>query len=71
MEHKSLEFALRQYQKRLTTFERNHQMTSEQFAARFSAGNLGDDADWFEWEFVLDALRETATQLNLLESVRV
>jgi hypothetical protein len=71
MEHKSLEFALRQYQKRLTTFERNHQMTSEQFAARFNAGNLGDDADWFEWEFVLDALRETATQLNLLESVRV
>ena len=71
MEHKSLEFALRQYQKRLTTFERNHQMTSEQFVARFSAGNLGDDADWFEWEFVLDALRETATQLNLLESVRV
>jgi len=71
MEHKSLEFALRQYQKRLTTFERNHQMTSEQFAARFNEGNLGDDADWFEWEFVLDALRETATQLNLLESVRV
>jgi hypothetical protein len=71
MEHKSLEFALRQYQKRLTTFERNHQMTSEQFAARFNAGNLGDDADWFEWEFVLDALRETETQLNLLDSVRV
>jgi hypothetical protein len=61
---KSLEFSLRQYRERLTGFERQHQMASEQFATRFGAGELGDDAAWFEWEFVLDAAREAERQLK-------
>lgn len=69
MRRKALEFNLRQYQARLTGFERQYQMTSGEFAVRFGAGELGDDAEWFEWEFVLDAYRETARQLELLQSV--
>ncbi len=42
-------------------------MTSDKFATRFEAGELGDDTDWFEWEFVLDAYREVAQQLKLLD----
>jgi hypothetical protein len=68
---KALEFSLRQYQARLTDFERQHQMASEQFTTRFGAGELGDDAAWFEWEFVLDAARETERQLELVKSVRL
>ena len=71
MKRKALEFNLRQYQARLATFERQHQMTSEQFAFKFSAGELGDDAEWFEWEFALDAYRETTRQLGLLDSVQL
>jgi hypothetical protein len=71
MKHKALEFILRQYRERLATFERTRQMSSEQFAKKFDAGELGDDAEWFEWEFVLDALGETQQQLKLLESVRL
>jgi hypothetical protein len=71
MKRKALEFNLRQYQERLAAFESQYQMTSEQFADRFSTGELGDGAEWFEWEFVLDACRETARQLELLESVRL
>lgn len=61
---KALEFSLRQYQARLAGFEQQHQMASAQFAAKFSAGELGDDAAWFEWEFVLDAAREAERQLE-------
>ena len=71
MKRKALEFNLRQYQARLATFERQHQMTSEQFALKFSAGELGDNAEWFEWEFALDAYRKTTRQLRLLTSVQL
>ncbi|MEJ5308703.1 MAG: hypothetical protein WHX52_02945 [Anaerolineae bacterium] len=71
MKRKSLELNLRQYQQQLAVFERQYQMTSEQFGRRFNAGELGDDAAWFEWEFVLDAYRETIRQLNVLEKIRL
>ncbi len=70
MKRKALEFNLREYQKRLSAFETEHKMSSEQFAKKFSAGELGDDAHWFEWEFALDALHETERQLELLASVK-
>lgn len=68
---KSLEFGLRRYQARLADFERQHQMASEQFATKFGAGELGDDAAWFEWEFVLEAARATEQQLELVRSIRL
>ena len=68
---KSLEFGLRQYRTRLDGFEQQHQMASEQFATRFGVGEFGDDAAWFEWEFVLDATRETERQLELVKSIRL
>jgi hypothetical protein len=71
MKRKALEFSLRQYQTRLAAFERRHRMTTEEFATKFGAGELGDEADWFEWEFVLDAYRETARQLRLVGSVHL
>jgi len=46
-------------------------MTSEQFATCFNAGELDDNAEWFEWEFVLDSSLETARQLGLLASVKL
>jgi hypothetical protein len=71
MKRKALEFNLRRYQARLAAFEKEYHMTSELFAAKFSAGELGDNAEWFEWEFVLDAYQETTRQLGLLASVRL
>jgi hypothetical protein len=46
-------------------------MASAQFAAKFGAGELGDDAAWFEWEFVLEAAGETERQLELVKSIRL
>jgi hypothetical protein len=56
---------LQQYQQNLAVFERQYQMTSEQFECRFSAGELGDDAVWFEWAFALDVYREVVHQFEL------
>ena len=42
-------------------------MDSSTFATRFAQGEFGDEADWFEWEFNLDAYRETLRQLWILE----
>jgi hypothetical protein len=46
-------------------------MASAQFAAKFGAGELGDGAAWFEWEFVLEAAGETERQLELVKSIRL
>lgn len=71
MKRKALEHNLRRYKDRLTAFEEQFHMSSEQSGVRFNSGELGDGADWFEWEFVLNAYRETAQQLGLLASVRL
>ncbi|MBI5602903.1 MAG: hypothetical protein HY879_06075 [Deltaproteobacteria bacterium] len=71
LKHKALEFNLDRYQKRLTAFEKKHKMTSEKFKKKFIAGEMGDDQEWFDWEFILDAYQETKRQLDLLDNVRL
>jgi len=71
MKRGALKVNARQYRARLDAFEKRHDMASDQFASRFSTGELGDDAHWFEWEYVLDAHRETTRQLELLKSVKL
>ena len=46
MKRKALEFSLQKYLKRLAAFEQRYGMDSEEFVARFEAGELGDEADW-------------------------
>jgi hypothetical protein len=71
MKRKALEFNLGRYKERLTAFEDRYEMASEDFATKFNAGELGDDADWFEWEYLLDAYHKTLGQLQLLETIRL
>lgn len=71
MKRRALEFGLQQYRRRLAEFEKKYNQTSQQFLAQYQAGKLGDDADWMEWEFVLDAADETSNQLNLLDTVQL
>ncbi len=69
MKKAALQFSLDRYSERLRQFERRHDMDSSTFAARFGRGELGDDADWFEWEYNLDAYRQAQEQLRLLEQI--
>ena len=71
MKKAALEFSLKRYSERMKSFERRYGMDSQTFAARFGKGELGDEADWFEWEYVLDAYRETLRQLQILEHIHL
>jgi len=59
LKRRALEFNLRKYRGRLAQFEQRYGMGSQEFAARFDAGELGDEADWFEWQYVLEAAQGT------------
>lgn len=51
MKHQQ-EFALarlRRFEAECREFEQKYAMGSEQFAKAFDAGELGDDAHWFDW----------------------
>ena len=69
MKRNALEHNLRQYERRARQFESEFEMASEVFIERFRVGSLGDESQWFEWEFVLDAARETQREMELLDSI--
>ena len=71
MKRKALEFSLGRYRERLTAFESQYEMESDEFAVKFNAGDLGDDADWFEWQYLLDVYHKTLRQLQLLGTIRL
>lgn len=71
MKKAALSLNLKRYHQRLQEFEQRYHMDSQTFATRFRQGELGDEADWFEWEYVLQAYQETARQLKILERVSV
>ena len=71
MKRKALGFGLSKYEERLAAFERQYEMASEDFAAKFNSGELGDDADWFEWQYLLDAYHKTLRQLQLLGTIHL
>ena len=37
------------YKKTLKDFERKHHLTTQTFLKKFEAGQVGDDADYFDW----------------------
>ena len=37
------------YKKALQEFEQKHQLSTQTFLKRFEAGQLGDEADYFDW----------------------
>ncbi|MFO1431408.1 MAG: hypothetical protein U1F76_14905 [Candidatus Competibacteraceae bacterium] len=54
-------------QVRLEAFERDYQMSSEEFYRRFHAGELGDAADFFEWSAFYDMAQTLRQRLQQLE----
>ncbi len=71
MKKAALRFSLERYSEQLKCFERQYAMDSATFAARFDQGELGDDANWFEWEYNLDAYHQAQEQIWLLEQIEL
>ena len=56
-EERICDLAIKELVKRCETFERHYQMSSDEFYARFTHGQLGDDEDYFEWKALIDGVR--------------
>jgi hypothetical protein len=58
---------LKEYREILDSFEQRHHIPSELFYERFQRGELGDDADFFEWSAMYDiwqAVQERLAKLS-------
>lgn len=49
-------------------YEAQFQMTSEDFFIKFSAGELGDSADFFEWSALYQMYLRASERLKILKS---
>ncbi|XCN71426.1 MAG: hypothetical protein Q3M24_14010 [Candidatus Electrothrix aestuarii] len=57
LERETAQHDLAEYKTLLQSFETHHQMSSDDFLRRFHDGELGDDADFFEWSAACDMYR--------------
>ena len=71
---KLLSVALNQYQLRLERYARDlrdyearYSMDTPAFHERFESGELGDAADFFEWDGLYDLHRDLAEKIRRLE----
>jgi hypothetical protein len=80
--HDAVEYALRAeteqarlrrdyYQNACRTFESRHNLSSDKFLARFEAGELGDDAAYFNWYAAKRGLDLWERRYRILSGVSV
>ena len=58
-----------QMQERLTTFEADYRLKTEEFVRKFRAGTMGDAIDFFEWAALADMYHEISQRLAEAERV--
>lgn len=59
---------LKELKEELKAYEKRFKMGSEDFFSKFSAGELGDSADFFEWSALYQMYLRTFERLNILKS---
>lgn len=60
--------ALAFYKKALKVFERKHRLSTQTFLKRFAAGQLGDDAEYFDWYAYAQLLSQWQKTLTAIRS---
>jgi hypothetical protein len=60
---------LARYDRDLGDFERHFKLDSPTFYARFEAGELGDDMDYFEWAGLWELRQRLRQKIQRLEQV--
>ena len=68
LERETAQRDLAEYKTLLQSFETQHRMSSDDFFRRFHNGELGDDADFFEWSAVCDMYRDVRERIVKLSS---
>jgi len=69
LQKKLTDIKIENYSDRLRIYEKKYNMKSEIFIREFEAGNLGDDADWFDWLFVFEAWKKAVEKKKIIESL--
>ncbi len=59
------------YQSRCAAFEQAHSLSSTEFSAKFASGELGDDAEWFDWLAALRAFEHWDRRFRILSEISV
>ena len=59
---------LEELKKELKAYEKQFKMRSKEFFISFSAGELGDSADFFEWSALYQMYLRASERLNILIS---
>lgn len=59
---------LEELKEELKAYEERFKMSSEDFFSKFSTGELGDSADFFEWSALYQMNLRASERLNLLKS---
>jgi len=57
------------FDKECGQFEIRYRMDSEQFLTKFESGELGDDAEWFDWYAAVRGKKIWETKYKILEDV--
>lgn len=69
MEEKILNLGLHKWKIKLTEFEKEHNMSTEEFINKFNKGELGDDKIWFKWLFAFKAYAHIENKLRLIKKI--
>lgn len=70
-ETKALQQGIRRTRERLTVFERQYSMTSDEFERRFEAGEIQETLDLIDWLMEVQALRLLNEQHQALKNARL
>jgi hypothetical protein len=71
IEENILKMSLDEYTSDLERFERKYKMTSEEFIQKFESGDLGDDAEWFDFLFAYRAYEHVRKKLKLIAEIQI
>jgi hypothetical protein len=70
-EKKLLKHGLQRTKERLSAFEVQQKMSSEEFARRFEAGELEETLDYIDWLMEIKALHMLEEQYDALDEAQV
>lgn len=65
-EHDQLQSQIARLRDQLAVFEDRYGLTTPEFYERFERGEMGDDADFFEWSATWEMVQDLESDLELL-----
>ena len=66
-EHDQLQGQLARLRDQLAVFENRYGLTTPEFYERFERGEMGDEADFFEWSATWEMVQDLQGDLELLQ----